>query len=267
VASSFADCSRIQIQIESNFEPSDAVWDGIRQKFWTVSDEGELASMNFDGTDITYWIIPKAKDLEGLVQIAGREQYIYLQRESSKTLLEFDVESGVVVRDYDLGGIGDFEAVVWVLTSQPSNSVLYSGNQKKGKISVNSIDFETGVTTFVEIFTLPAPNPGDLSALHYEIDSALQIERLTALYDTSKLMVLYVRSLGELSNLAWRATKQWHMPDRGIEGITWADVGGARYFFICVDSPKDHEPRVRTVFRYTSGFEDVCFGAELIGES
>jgi len=250
--------------LDSSFEPSDAVWDNIRQKIWMVSDEGQLASMNFDGADLKYWTFDASIDLEGLVQIAGKDDSIYLQQENSNNLLEFDVRSGTIVKNLTLGGLGRFEAVAWVKADKPENAVLYSGNQPEGKVSVNTLDFATEVTTFVETFALPPPNPGDLSALSYEVDTAVNAEHLTALYDTSKLMVLYTRPLGERSNLAWRATKQWTMPDRGSEGIAWADVNGIRYFFVCVDTSRGYEPKMRSVFRYTSGFEDECFYAEAI---
>eukprot|EP00026_Physarum_polycephalum_P007895 Phypoly_transcript_07966.p1 GENE.Phypoly_transcript_07966~~Phypoly_transcript_07966.p1 ORF type:complete len:256 (-),score=39.20 Phypoly_transcript_07966:37-804(-) len=254
----------MKMPLDSSFEPSDAVWDNIRQRLWMVSDEGQLASMTFDGTDIKYWTFDDSVDLEGLVQIAGRDGSIYLQQENSKNLLEFDVLTGTLVNNLTLGGMGGFESVAWIKADKPENAVLYSGNQPEGKVSVNSLDFGTGNTVFVETFSLPPPNPGDLSALSYEVDTAVNEEHLTALYDTSKLMVLYTRPVGERSNLAWRPTKQWSMPDRGSEGIAWADVNGIRYFFVCVDTSKGYEPKVRSVFRYSGGFEDECFGAEAI---
>ena len=40
-----------------------------------VSDEGKLANMNFDGSDVRYWNVQNSDDLEGLVQIEGRDEY------------------------------------------------------------------------------------------------------------------------------------------------------------------------------------------------
>jgi hypothetical protein len=92
-----------------------------------VSDEGQLASMNFDGSGVTYWNLDASDDLEGVVQITGRDEYllifislsppspffdqpryIYLQQENSKTLLEFDVLSGVVVRSLPVRLVSTF---------------------------------------------------------------------------------------------------------------------------------------------------------------
>ena len=98
-----ADCHMTDISrhhLASSFEPSDIIWDKYTQvslpyillppssysniklkRLWVVSDGGDLASMTYDGSSLTYWAFKDKPDLEGIVRIPGREEYpihIYL---------------------------------------------------------------------------------------------------------------------------------------------------------------------------------------------
>jgi len=262
-----ADCHKTVIShhhLAKNFEPSDSVWDEYSQRLWVVSDGGDLASMTYDGSSITYWSFPDKPDLEGIVKIPGREEYIYLQSEVTQQLIEFDPKLGKVNAIYQLHGPGHLEAVTWVQVNHSAAGLLYAGGQAAGTVHVHSLDFEKGKANFVEQFSLPAPNPGDLSALHYHVDWHKRRECLTAVYDRHKLMVLYVRNLGAKSNKDWRSIKKWQMPDVGSEGIAWATVQGENYFFVCIDTAKSTVPKERAVHRYNADYLDECFDATMI---
>jgi len=263
-AKATAECTKTvvsQNRLPSSFEPSDAIWDIAMQRLWVVSDEGEVASLTYDSNTITYWTLPHTPDLEGIVQIPGREDYVYLQIEDAQQLLEFNKHTGIIETKYQLEGPGGLEAVAWITTNDSTKSVLYAGGQLNGVVYVHTIDFKEQSIQFVQNFSLPEPNPGDLSALHYEIDLEAGKELLTALYDMHQLMVLYSRDLGEESNLKWEAVKYWTMPDIGSEGIAWAEVDGHHYFYVCIDTSKGAATKVRAIHRYNADQLDSCFNA------
>jgi hypothetical protein len=66
-----------------------------------------------------------------------------------------------------LHGPGHLEAVTWVQVNHSAAGLLYAGGQAAGTVHVHSLDFEKGKANFVEQFSLPAPNPGDLSGNHF----------------------------------------------------------------------------------------------------
>lgn len=79
------------------FEPSDlAIVDG---KLVVVSDEGDIATMNLDGSGVSMWLTSVGNDQEGVTVVGN---IIYVLNERYRDVNAYDLATHVLLRTYDL---------------------------------------------------------------------------------------------------------------------------------------------------------------------
>lgn len=81
----------------SAFEPSDAVV--TDDALLLVSDEGDVATMNFDGGNVATWLTWAGNDQEGVTIVDG---VMYVLNERYRDVYAYDLASQALLRTYDL---------------------------------------------------------------------------------------------------------------------------------------------------------------------
>lgn len=85
-------------QLSGNaFEPSDAAV--IDDTLLLVSDEGDVATMNFDGGNVATWLTWAGNDQEGVTVVDG---VMYVLNERYRDVYAYDLASQTLLRTYDL---------------------------------------------------------------------------------------------------------------------------------------------------------------------
>lgn len=180
--------------LPAGFEPSDIVWQTRTQRLLVVSDGGTIAEMDADGGSVRTWVLPG--DLEGIAVADPASDRVYVADERARTIVEFDLKAGRVVRRIAVPGLETLEkknkgpeALTFVPDSrQPEGGLFWLGIQGDGSVRVLSLPpaAETAAPAReVRRFT-PRPGHKDLSGLDWDRESG----RIWAVYDKDDLVVV-----------------------------------------------------------------------------
>ncbi len=176
------------------FEPSGIEWLSGRSQFVVVGDEGQVATMNADGSAAKVWDLGRSYDLEGVAVADGNSSRVYLLDENTSSALEFDLTTGTLTGKVwsfadklsEIDGSGA-EALAY------ANGAFYVGWQYDGDIYVYPADLAVSGSQVFEREIHMTSGYVDLAGLTYNSDT----QRLYALYDG--LNLIEERSLsGEL---------------------------------------------------------------------
>src|SRR3989338_3067400 len=135
------DAVKISGSLESvmpNIEPSGLAWHSGRNQLLVVGDEGELAAMNVDGSNVSTWNV--GGDLEDVAVADPSSSYVYLADENGK-IVKFDLSSGTTVQSWSVTtwmpevscgswGTCGMEALTY------ADGYFYAGYQYTGEIFV-----------------------------------------------------------------------------------------------------------------------------------
>lgn len=149
-------------------EPSGLAWHSGLNKLLMVGDEGQLLTMNTDGTSVTLYQV--GGDLEDVTVADPASNYVYLADEGTSTvgarILKYDLSTSRIVQTWDmstlmpeLNGAG-MEGLTY------ADGYFYAGYQYNGKI----YKLDLSGTSVVEAGTfagLSTSGYTDLSGLHY----------------------------------------------------------------------------------------------------
>ena len=153
-----------------DYEPSGAVWHTGRQRLLIVSDAGLVTEMDEEGNNQVTW--SPGGDLEAITLADGLGNLVYLGLEHPDSVLEFDLDSGLLTGEsWDLTpwmtGLSNqgLEALTYV------EGLYYAGHQGEGAIYVFRL-LDAGQVELVEI--IPSTmGRNDLSGLHYHPGSGI----------------------------------------------------------------------------------------------
>lgn len=170
---------------DPSFEPSGIAWHSGRNQYVLVGDEGQVATMDADGGNVTVWNLGSSYDLEGVAVADQGSQNAYVLDENTSTAFEFDLDAGRLTgkswsfadRLSEVNGAGA-EGLAW------AEGAFYVGWQYDGDIYVYNVDLAVSQSqTFVEEIHMTSGYT-DLSALDYQPET----QRLYALYDGLNLL-------------------------------------------------------------------------------
>lgn len=122
-----------------DFEPSGAVWHSGLEQLLVAFDNGYVASIDQDGSNLTRWHV--AGDLEGITVADPNSPFVYVGLENPDSILELNFNTGEVTRTFDLTpwmtgphNLG-LEAVTFVPDSNNlEGGLFYAGLQNDRKI-------------------------------------------------------------------------------------------------------------------------------------
>ena len=199
------------------YEPSGITWNATTQKLFLVSDEGVATQMNADGTSVFDWNL--SGDYEGITFADADSKFVYIGLEKpNDSILEFNTETGLITRTFDLSPWMDvdatdvnlgLEALTFVPNaSHPEGGTFWAGLQETGEIfefSLPLVSSSSSTTvTFVNSF-LPSTGHTQISDLFYnEAD-----DHVYALYR------------GTMTQLTTDGTfvDEWSVPGSSQEGL------------------------------------------------
>jgi len=134
---------------DSGFEPSGIVYHPGRGTLIAVSDEGQVAEIETDGTLVSEWKLGSAYDLEDVTVADDASSIVYLGDENTSDALGFDLSTGALTGDAwdfsskmsETSGAG-MESLTWIpdghhaYGTTASGGVFYSGWQYDGAVYV-----------------------------------------------------------------------------------------------------------------------------------
>jgi len=201
----------------SGYETSGIVWHSGLQKYVTVDDGGQVSSMDINGNNVTHRSL--AGDLEGITVADPNSNFVYVGKENSNSIVEYNIAGGWPIRSFGLAfwmplsGNAGLEALTFVSDpNHPEGGLFYAGRQADGKIYAFSLPIASSTTSESVSFEFsfqPAPGRNDLSGLHY--DAAHNI--LYAIWDSDN----YIRAMRPDGTYL----QEWHLPGTRQEGITF----------------------------------------------
>jgi hypothetical protein len=249
----------------TGFEPSGTVWHPDLRQLFVVDDDGGLARLDIDGTNVTRWD-GIGGDFEGVTYADATSDFVYVGQENYPTILEVDWHSGAVGRSWLLTEMatGDTNARLEALTFLPNafcgniteqggglynggdgsqygaSGLFLAGHQGDGKIYVYDVDLATtGVRTFVNSFG-PYSDGSTLTDL-----SGLDFHRATgvlyAIWDGPNTIAAL-----DVSVAGFQMIQAWSFPagSDNEEGVTLIDDGcpeGLSRIAIAEDPENTHD--------------------------
>lgn len=182
---------------DSTIEPSGLSWDAYWNAFVAVSDEGQIALIQEDGTLLNSWDLGSSYDLEDVTVVDSTTALVYLMDENTSYIEEFDTNTGTLTGKFwdcsayiveDGYGWGA-EGLTWVpdgysaLAAGTSGGHFYVGWQEDGNVYVFDADLATsGTATYIETINMDINT--DVSGLFWNTDTQL----LYALYDNADIL-------------------------------------------------------------------------------
>jgi len=233
-----ADKVSVGKQLPDDFEASGLAWHWRLQKFFVVSDCGQLCSMTETGQPLHYW--NTGKDLEAVTVAFAQGDFIYLGVEDPDSICEFNITTGAITRIFDLTAWMDgpdnsgLEALTFVPhAGEAEGGLFYAGLQETGQIFVFRLPIVSSgtSTTVTHVTTIPAANgTSGISDLCY----APSQNALYAIYDNADLLRV-METDGTIIG-------HWDLPGKDQEGVSLK----GRELYICQDYGSDGG----NVFRY-----------------
>lgn len=197
------------------FEGSGAVFHPRLDRLFIVSDSGYVASLEKDGGFFESKFI--GGDLEGVTVADPDSNFLHLALENPDSVLEYDLENGVVTRAFDVSAVltgsanQGVEAITFVPDSaDPEGGVFHLGQQSNGRVYVFRLPIVSSATattySFVSSYQ-PIAGLTDISGLEFDRTS----DRLYAIFDANDRIVEMTKT-GVVLN-------QWTLPGTDQEGI------------------------------------------------
>ncbi|KAJ3274533.1 TP53 regulating kinase [Terramyces sp. JEL0728] len=236
-------CNYETLEIPNNFEPSDITMDD--KNIYVVSDNGKIGIFDKSGNYQSKIKIAGKPDLEGITVIDKRPNILFLAVEYPPTLIEYDLTTDKMEREWDLSEYliehGEahehesprsqgIESLVYV--ENDGAGYFFVGRQHDGMIFVFEITFTEPID--IEFYTKFQPfKRGDLSSLQ------VYNNHLFLLYDRPE--ILQSISLSGLFRFTEHKVGEGdsellgYMDFRGLEGILFTDD----YVYLCVDHNDD----------------------------
>ncbi len=147
------------------FEPSDIAT--LSSGVVLVSDEGDVAVMNDDGTGLSEWLVASGADLEG-VAVDGNA--LYIAHERDRDVYTYDLVTHIRLATYDLSPWIAGNDNLGIEGLAIHGSTMYVGLQSNG--SVYEFDISSGSPVFI---TSWATGLSTLSALSFAEDGKLYV--------------------------------------------------------------------------------------------
>ncbi len=219
-------------------EPSGICFHPTRKTLFVVSDEGEIAEIETDGTPVFRMSIPG--DLEG-VTVNPETGLLYLVKEGDDIIVEFDPNKREIIRSFPLSrfyqGNPDYiekredsydngiESIAFVEDNKhPEGGTFYIGNQwdpsciMEVQVPLKSSQERTTEAHILRVLPLSLDDP---AALYYDPQTGL----LNVVNDADNILV-------EIT-LAGRIVREYAFLGDNQEGIARDDEG---YLYIAQDS-------------------------------
>jgi uncharacterized protein YjiK len=218
-------------------EPSGICYHPLRKTLFVVSDEGEIAEMQTDGTPVFWQKIPG--DLEG-VAVDPETGLLYIVKEGDDVILEFNPDQKNIMRIFPLNrAVGDdpeyiqiqegydngIESIAYVPDdSHPEGGIFYLGNQwdppciLEVLIPLQSCQEQVCEARIVRVLPLKMDDP---AAMYYDTRTKL----LNIVNDADNILV-------EM-DLKGRIIREYAFLGNDQEGIA---IDGEGYLYICQDS-------------------------------
>ncbi len=194
------------------FEPSGIEWHSGREQFVIVGDEGQVVTMNLDGSSANAWDLGSGFDLEGVAVADAQSSKVYLLDENTSSAWEFDLATGLLTgkswsfadKLSEIDGSGA-EALAY------ANGSFYVGWQYDGDVYVYSADLTaSGSQRFTQEIHMTSGYT-DIAGLTYNSDTG----RLYALYDGLNLL--------EERSLEGTLLASYNVPGSNQEGIAFVN--------------------------------------------
>jgi hypothetical protein len=151
--------SEIGLGLPAGFESSGAVWHVRLERLFVVDDGGTLACMDAQGGALQAWSLA-GRDLEAVCVADPGTDFVYLGVEHPDSIVEFDLSTGLVTREFDLTFARD--------PTHAEGGLFYAGFQADGRV----YEFELSIASsavlaaVTHLSTLvPAPTFDDISGL------------------------------------------------------------------------------------------------------
>ncbi|NQT79652.1 MAG: SdiA-regulated domain-containing protein [Candidatus Aminicenantes bacterium] len=223
---------------KQNFEePSGICFHPLRKTLFVVSDEGEIAEIETDGTPVFNLKIPG--DLED-VTVHPETGFLYLVREGEDVILEFDPDKKEVTREFPINreyqGNPNFlekkvdeydngvESIAFILAPEhPEGGTFYMGNQwdpsciMEVLVPLKSSKAKTAEARIIRVLPFKIDDP---AAIFYDSKTGL----LNVVSDADNILV-------ELT-LDGKFIKEYAFPGNDQEGLARDDEG---YLYIAQD--------------------------------
>jgi len=216
-----ADANGQLISIGAGYEPSGIIWHSRLNKFFVVSDNGTIISMDADGNNKTFWNV--GGDLEAVTIVDPNSNYIYVGIEHPDSIKEVDITTGKFTgKVWDLTqwltgpDNSGLEALTFVPNGRhsheasPSGGLFYAGLQADGKIYLFDIDLaHSGIVTFEDDVITPVSGRADISDMFY----SNKTDTLYAIFDGANSLVEMAHDGAVLGDYALP------LPNREQEGV------------------------------------------------
>lgn len=175
------------------FDASGLVYDAYLGKLIGIGDDGDIITMNVDGSSVSSWVI--SGDPEDIAIADESSNIMYLSDENAGTVSAFSLSTGLLtgaswnVSPYITTATSQgIEAMTFVpngyhpYADSTSGGLFYIGSQYNGDIAVLDIDTSTsGSLSFVDTIST---GRSDLAGLNWNNDT----QTLYASYDSSDLL-------------------------------------------------------------------------------
>ncbi len=149
-------------------EPSGLAWHSGLNKLLLVGDEGQLLTMNTDGSSVTLYQV--GGDLEDVTVVDPASNFVYLADEGSATvgarILKYDLSTRTVAQIWDVSGLMPELNGLGMEGLTYADGYFYAGYQYNGKIYVLDLSGTTAVKV-KDFAGLSGSGYTDLSGLHY----------------------------------------------------------------------------------------------------
>ena len=149
-------------------EPSGLAWHSGLNKLLMVGDEGQLLTMNADGTSVTLYQV--GGDLEDVAVADPASNFVFLADEGGSTvgarIIKYDLSTSQIVQTWDMSSLmpelngAGMEGLTY------ADGYFYAGYQYNGKVYVLDLS-GTSVVKVNEFAGLSGNGYTDLSGLHY----------------------------------------------------------------------------------------------------
>ncbi|KAJ3157661.1 hypothetical protein HDU89_000037 [Geranomyces variabilis] len=282
-AAAGVDCSGTSLydRLPSKFEPSDLAFDHATSTLFVVSDSGKLGALtqvdSDNGPDAKVYAVGKQFDLEGCTLVPSRPGFVYLGNEYPAAIVEFELASSKVTRQWAVQPFFDasttanadtnsgLESLVFSQTND-SLTTFYVGRQADARVFVVNVALDGQSTTKPALVgTLDPPGPGtDLSSMTIFRDF------IWLLYDKPKQALALPLSAATIppdatgtiddTGAASAQVGTLEFTTRGQEGLAFVELAdGQKFVFVGVDPPKGKGDKDLRRYDFDTFFE--CFSA------
>lgn len=251
--------------LPSTFEPSGLIYQANVQKLFIVSDEGQLAKMNIDGSG-TPTVYTVGGDNEAVTVTSSTSTHVYIGIENPDSILQVNASTGVAGYSWNLTpwmtGTDNqgLEALAYVPNEYISDSftadstqggLFYAGMQGTGDIYIFDINRSvngSSAITYRKTISDPTNTTGegaDLADLYFDSTSG----NLFALYDGAN-RIMELTTSGSVVSGGTRT-----ITGNGQEGLYFNYSGNSVVYYISQDD--NDYPQYNGVYKYSDVDNDA----------